>query len=224
MPLTWEELESIRSAYFSDDLPIQPRMTDWTEAQATEFFTSGGVEPTSVSAPPPAMPPPPPPPPRPTNSEATVGANTNHGLSNLDGTVAQAGALGRWLCDPADFLAAGAVDVSTITARGLAFPRNWPAVFQQNGVLKGLLNQRCKGKRVRAVSSTPSGPDGEAALGAPVRLMNGLHSCLNSEQLEVALRGWRVVKGFMVLECTDAPAGTAFVALRHWWNVSPSGA
>ena len=157
-------------------------------------------------------------------------------LLGLDGAPARLGALGRWLCDPDDFFTAGepasgstvtASDPatgSTVTAESLAFPRDWPAVFKQSALLKGLVNKQLKGVRVRAIASPPTGTDGATALAAPLRLMDALHSFANASQLEVALPGWRIVKGFIVFEVADAPAGAGFVALRHWWNVAPSGA
>ena len=143
----------------------------------------------------------------------------------LDGSIAQPGTLGRWL-DEADVLSSniGASVESTIADNSLRFdfPRNWPAAFKNSAALKGLVNRELKGSRCRAITSLPSGPDAAAGHAAPVQL-HPLHSFANAAQLIAALPGWRVVKGFVVLERVDRPAGEAFVAIRHWWNESPSG-
>ena len=55
MPL--ERLEALRSTHFAEDLPIEPRMTTWTDTQAEAFFASGGLErPVMPPSAPPAAP------------------------------------------------------------------------------------------------------------------------------------------------------------------------
>ena len=45
MPLTDDDLRALQASSFAEDVPIQyDKMRGWTEAQATAFFESGGVE------------------------------------------------------------------------------------------------------------------------------------------------------------------------------------
>ena len=140
----------------------------------------------------------------------------------LDGTVARVGVLGRWLCEPTDVISAPAADAADASPLLLSFPRDWPEAFKSIKLLRSLINRTLKGTRCRAVATPPTGTDGAAALAAAVKA-RPLHSFVNAQQLAAALDGWGVVKGFVVLERSDAPAGTSFVAIRHWWNVAPSG-
>lgn len=38
MPITQEQLEELRAEHFAEDLPIEARMTAWTESQARHYF------------------------------------------------------------------------------------------------------------------------------------------------------------------------------------------
>ena len=44
MPITLDELETIRANAFADDLPITPEMMQWTSSAACAYFESGGQE------------------------------------------------------------------------------------------------------------------------------------------------------------------------------------
>jgi len=74
MTLTLEQLESVRSDAFADDLPIDfDKMSHWTEEQAAAYFESGGSdEPPAPAAAPPQLPPPPPPAAHPSESAVAV--------------------------------------------------------------------------------------------------------------------------------------------------------
>ena len=142
---------------------------------------------------------------------------------SLEGTPASIGALGRWLCESDDVIATeGESLVLSTAALNLGFPRDWPAVFKQSAALRRLVNVVLKGTRCRAISHPPCGSDADIgavhASGA-----QPMHSFSNAERLCVALPSWKLVKGFAVFERLDAQAGTSFVAIRHWWNMSPSG-
>ena len=140
----------------------------------------------------------------------------------LDGSPASIGLVGRWLCQPDDVVLGATDDVGSATGLALKFPRNWPAVFKQSAALKALINRELKGTRCRVISSPPNGPDANTVRELPLHLAP-LHSFSNAEQVAVALPDWQVVKGFLVYERTDAPSGDSFVAVRHWWSMSPTG-
>ena len=83
----------------------------------------------------------------------------------------------------------------------LTFPSNWPAVFKESAVLKGLINKsKLKGVRCRAISpsAAPTAAARTAAAAANLEL-HPLHSFSNASRLFEAL-GYGIVKGFMVLE------------------------
>ena len=101
----------------------------------------------------------------------------------------------------------------------LPFPRNWPAAFQSSPTLKRLVNKKLKGKRCRAVGAPT--PEQQTALSRTV--LHPLHSCRNAMRLAERL-GWTVVKGFVIFEYAGTAPGTGYLALRHWWNTSESGA
>ena len=44
MVLTVAALEELRSEAFANDVPIEDAMCAWTEAEATEYFESGGLK------------------------------------------------------------------------------------------------------------------------------------------------------------------------------------
>ena len=140
---------------------------------------------------------------------------------SLAGVPASIGTLGRWLTDPEDVVATdGVALVQQAAALHLGFPRNWPAVFQ-SAALHNLVNNQLNGRRCRAIAMPPSGTD--ATAGAAAASSQPLHSFSNAERLTVALPEWQLVKGFAVFERLDAPVGSSFVAIRHWWNESPAG-
>ena len=89
MTLTTAQLEELRAELFADDLPIEPRMLAWSEAQA-RFYFENTVEPpvdqppaaelpsaatpltqSAAPSPPPVVPPFPPPPPDPVFATAS---------------------------------------------------------------------------------------------------------------------------------------------------------
>eukprot|EP00325_Prymnesiales_sp_UTEX-LB-985_P015033 CAMPEP_0174750304 /NCGR_PEP_ID=MMETSP1094-20130205/97430_1 /TAXON_ID=156173 /ORGANISM="Chrysochromulina brevifilum, Strain UTEX LB 985" /LENGTH=358 /DNA_ID=CAMNT_0015955631 /DNA_START=69 /DNA_END=1142 /DNA_ORIENTATION=+ len=142
----------------------------------------------------------------------------------LDGSAASLGTLGRWLTEPSDIITAPSeAAVSSSDALVHCFPRNWPAVFKQNATLKALVNGQLHGVRCRAIAVPPAGPD--ASIGKAVAVsLAPFHSFSNAERITVALPEWKIVKGFAVFEVLSETAGSSFVAIRHWWNVSPSGA
>ena len=49
-----------------------------------------------------------------------------------------------------------------------------------------------------------------------------LHSFGNATRLHEAF-GWKIIKGFVVYEMMDKPAGEQFIGVRHWWNELPNG-
>ena len=101
----------------------------------------------------------------------------------------------------------------------LPFPRDWPAVFKSSAVLKKLVNKRLKGVRCRAVAPL----DGNEAAQAGRLCLHRLHSHRNAARVKERL-GWPVVHGWRIFEAADREPGEAFVAARHWWNMTPSGA
>ena len=136
----------------------------------------------------------------------------------------------------------GKTDALTAISLPLAFPRNWPSVFKESVALKTLVNKKnLNGVRCRAVELTTDAMEAarSAATKAKVEL-HPLHSFDNATRLSAAL-GWTVVKGFIVLEsglgiATETPkpgqrsiavtkptVGTAFLAMRHWWNATSDG-
>jgi len=141
---------------------------------------------------------------------------------SLAGVPASIGTLGRWLTDPEDVIATdGDALLQQAAALHLGFPRNWPAVFKQSAALHNLINNKLNGRRCRAIAMPPSGTD--ATAGAAAASSQSLHSFSNAERLTAALPEWQLVKGFAVFERLDAPVGSSFVAIRHWWNESPAG-
>jgi hypothetical protein len=123
----------------------------------------------------------------------------------------------------------------------LAFPSEWPAVFKQSVALRTLVNKRLRGTRCRAVE--PALESDKAATKALT--LRPLHSFQNALAVSEVL-GWRLVKGFVVLESTVVAGGksaalraaiaaemdvaepaadaSSFVAIRHWWNAREDGA
>ena len=139
----------------------------------------------------------------------------------LDGSAASVGTLGRWLVDESDLVTTRPADAEASTELHLGFPRNWPAVFKQNATLKGLINHELRGTRCRAVAMPPSGADASKGKAAAVGCMP-MHSFSNAEKIVVALPEWKVVKGFAIFEQLSEGAGSSFIAIRHWWNATPS--
>jgi hypothetical protein len=92
------------------------------------------------------------------------------------------------------------------------FPRGWPAVFRSNAELKAILKQ-LKGKRCRAVAASA---DKHVPGAQP---LDPLSSFANATAVGEHM-GWGIVKGFKVLERASEPVGTAFFAVKHWWNSS----
>lgn len=141
-------------------------------------------------------------------------------LCDGDGREARIGETwGYWLTEQ-DFVSTE----SGLNARclgTLGFPRDWPAVYSQNKTLKLLIGKkgRCAPKRV-AVVALPTEEDRSAV---PAELsFQPLQSFANAERAEKAA-GMSVIRGWMVLEHLDRPAGAAFVAERYWWNALPNG-
>eukprot|EP00966_Prymnesium_polylepis_P121192 2801153-Prymnesium_polylepis.1 len=58
-------------------------------------------------------------------------------------------------------------------------------------------------------------------------MMSAAHplcSFSNVKRLEATTPGeWQIVKGWSVFEMLDRPAGSVFVAVRHWWLASAEG-
>ena len=141
----------------------------------------------------------------------------------LDGSYASPGTVGYWL-DETDVVFGGegvAIDLVRPT-----FPRDWPAVFKSSTALKSLVNRKLRGVRCRAIAAPPKGADAATALEAITSFslqIHPYHSFSNSLKLAAALPGWQVVKGFIVFEQLEQPAGDAFLAMRHWWVSSPTG-
>ncbi|KAL1528780.1 hypothetical protein AB1Y20_010107 [Prymnesium parvum] len=139
-----------------------------------------------------------------------------------EGRPALPGTLGRWLTQQSDIL--GSDEAVTRLARegealALQFPLDWPSVFTKSAALKRLI-KALQGTRCRALSA-PSESDARAI--ADAGQTHALHSFGNAERLASSAAGWQVVKGFQLFELADAPAGSAFVALRHWWVARPDG-
>lgn len=130
-----------------------------------------------------------------------------------DGRAAKLGAVGRWLGGD-DLVAAEAGAAADLHA--CAFPRNWPAAFKERA-LKSLV-KRLGGQRCRAVDP----PSAAVAASARCVTLHALHGFANATAVSEVL-GWSVVKGFLVLERSDAAPGS-YVALRHWWNATADGA
>lgn len=49
MPLTQVELEEIQAEAMADDVPINPKMYEWTREQAVAYFDSGGTQSPAVA-------------------------------------------------------------------------------------------------------------------------------------------------------------------------------
>ena len=128
---------------------------------------------------------------------------------------AQIGHVGRWLDTSDDFVGDWPRgDESCL----LLFPRRWPAAFSEPP-LRALINKQLRGSRCRVVGSDSE----EDALASKALALRPLHSFGNAMALSEML-GWRVVKGFVVLERTDVAGGaSSFVAIRHWWNSRDNG-
>ena len=134
---------------------------------------------------------------------------------NADGSIPAFGTLGRWLTSEKDVAGSdykardvilGKVEGKKETVEDLlltGFPRNWPAPFKESAELKRLLKTNLRGTRVRAIE--PSAETDTAAKKAAVPLHN-LHGFSNATRLHEAL-GWKIVKGFVVYEMLDKPAG-----------------
>ena len=120
---------------------------------------------------------------------------------------------------------AGKEEALTAASLPLSFPRSWPAVFKESATLKQLINKKgLNGVRCRAVVLTcPAMEDARATAAAITADLRPLHSFDNAAKLHEAF-GWPVVKGFLVLERPDKEAGSAYLALRHWWNATADGA
>mmetsp|Transcript_158119 Transcript_158119/g.291670 ORF Transcript_158119/g.291670 Transcript_158119/m.291670 type:complete len:1057 (-) Transcript_158119:452-3622(-) len=126
---------------------------------------------------------------------------------------------GYWLNDD-DFVST-ASDFSVRCLGTLGFPRDWPACYSQNKTLKLLVGKkgRCAPKRV-AVVAVPSAED-RAAVPADLSFQP-LQSFANAERAE-KVAGMSVIRGWIVFEQLDRPAGATFVAERYWWNALPDG-
>jgi len=100
--------------------------------------------------------------------------------------------------------------VCSADALRLGFPHDWPKVFADSPGLKGLVNKRLRGQRCRAVAIASTGSDPSSSFACAERL--------------AATGDFTVVKGFAVYERIDASTpGSAFVAIRHWWNAAANG-
>jgi hypothetical protein len=129
---------------------------------------------------------------------------------------------GRWLTEASDLVATDAearIAMWSADRLPVCFPRDWPAAFKSEA-LKRLLNKSMlRGARCRAVPP-PSDADLAAVSHVPLQ---ALHSFSNAERIAAAT-GRSVVKGFLVLELSEAPPSASFVAIRHWWNANSAGA
>lgn len=126
---------------------------------------------------------------------------------------------GYWLKDD-DFVSTAELGARKLGLLG--FPRDWPAVYSQNKVLKSLVGKKgsCAGKKV-AVVAGPSEEDREHVHGLP---FEPLKSFANAERAcKDGRTGMSIIRGFLVLEHLDKPPGAAFVAERYWWNALPDG-
>ena len=134
-----------------------------------------------------------------------------------DGTIAPVSSLGRWLTDKDDVVCTDGAALPDVACAHLCFPRNWPAVHKTSAPLRRLLNKTLQGTRCRVVRSGGASP-----LTAPL----ARHSFSVAVASAGATPGWRVVKGFAVLErvSDDAQAGgERFVAVKHWWCSTGDG-
>lgn len=125
---------------------------------------------------------------------------------------------GYWLSDD-DFVSTS--DRSARNLGTLGFPRDWPAVYSQNKILKSLVGKKgtCAGKKVSVVGA----PSDEERKCTADLVFEPLHSFANAERACKVASGLSVVRGWLVLEHLDLPAGEAFVAERYWWNALPDG-
>lgn len=131
------------------------------------------------------------------------------------------GTLGRWLTEAADLVATDAdARVAMWSADRLptSFPRDWPAAFKSEPLRRLLNKSLLKGTRCRAVP--PATAAEREAVGDLT--LHPMHAFANAERVASAT-GWSIVKGFLVLERSDAPVSASFIAIRHWWNVNQAG-
>lgn len=139
-----------------------------------------------------------------------------------DGAPARVGEVGRWLSSSDDVFATDASARVALWAADrlpVIFPRQWPAVYKESAALTKLLNKSMlKGTRCRAVA-LPSETEFQSLGGL---LLHPLHGFSNALQVAATL-GWPVIKGFVVLERSEASPGESFIALRHWWNSKGEG-
>jgi len=122
-----------------------------------------------------------------------------------------------WLRED-DFVSTLELEASALG--GIGFPRNWPAVYSSNKVLKQLIGKKglCAGKKV-GVTGTPT--EEESTLVKDLTLLP-LQSFANSEKVRDA-KGWQIVMGWAVFEHLDCCVGEGFVAERYWWNAGSDG-
>ena len=109
-------------------------------------------------------------------------------------------------------------------------------MFKESVALRTLVNKKLRGTRCRAINPV-SESDKKATRALSLR---PLHSFQNASAVAEVL-GWRLVKGFLVLQRltedeleaeqqerkgqrTATPMAERFVAVRHWWNARDDGA
>lgn len=153
----------------------------------------------------------------------TASTRSMHDWEPRTGTAEPAanGIPGRWLTEASDLVGTDAearIAMWSADRFAVCFPREWPAAFTSEP-LKRLLNQSMlKGTRCRAVPP-PSDADLAAVSDVPLQ---ALHSFSNAERVAAAT-GRSIVKGFLVLELSEAPPSASFIAIRHWWNANSAG-
>jgi len=143
-------------------------------------------------------------------------------LFDDDGSAAEVGqSRGRWL-DESDFIFGGE-DHQHDRASEIgphSFPRDWPDVYEESGVLRSMLKKTgpCAAKRVSVVPNMSQDQIADVAhLG-----LRPLHSLCNAEAIQKHF-GLAVIEGWALHDLLDDVTGAAFVAERYWWNSTADG-
>ena len=125
--------------------------------------------------------------------------------------------MGYWFDVDEDVFCSAGVLAKDALGRRTGFPRSWPECYSTSKPLRRLVGKRgLAGVRTGVVDALASEAEWHAA--APFLRRHGRESSFVTA-LRVARErpGWEVVKGFVVYELVDAPAGEQFVAHRHWY-------